>query len=59
MAASKQANPARNRKRRIPAVGDPAPQLDETSTSAERLKVERSHALQQFPAPAERIGAGA
>lgn len=38
-------------------AGDPAPQLDETFTPAERLTVERSNALAQFPALAARIGA--
>lgn len=41
----------------FPAAGDPAPQLDETFSSAERLAVERSNALAQFPALAARIGA--
>ncbi|MFF2655673.1 amidohydrolase family protein [Streptomyces sp. NPDC058045] len=41
----------------FPADGDPAPQLDETFTPAERLAVERSNALAQFPALAARIGA--
>ncbi|MFF2570610.1 amidohydrolase family protein [Streptomyces sp. NPDC058084] len=39
------------------AAGDPAPQLDETFSPAERLAVERSNALAQFPALAARIGA--
>ncbi|MFE7277057.1 amidohydrolase family protein [Streptomyces sp. NPDC057623] len=39
-----------------PAAGDPAPQLDETFPASERLKVERSNALAQFPALAQRIG---
>ncbi|WP_432128894.1 amidohydrolase family protein [Streptomyces sp. bgisy082] len=38
-------------------AGDPAPQLDETFSPAERLAVERSNALAQFPALAARIGA--
>ncbi|MFF0483383.1 amidohydrolase family protein [Streptomyces sp. NPDC004435] len=38
------------------AAGDPAPQLDETFSPAERLAVERSNALAQFPALATRIG---
>ncbi|MFE0700551.1 amidohydrolase family protein [Streptomyces sp. NPDC058872] len=38
-------------------AGDPAPQLDETFSPAERLAVERSNALVQFPALAARIGA--
>lgn len=42
----------------FPASGDPAPQLDETFAPAERLAVERSNALAQFPALAARIGAG-
>ncbi|MEU6472500.1 amidohydrolase family protein [Streptomyces massasporeus] len=41
----------------FPAAGDPAPQLDETFSPAERLAVERSNALAQFPALAARIGA--
>ncbi|KPI11517.1 amidohydrolase 2 [Actinobacteria bacterium OK074] len=41
----------------FPATGDPAPQLDETFTSGDRLKVERSNALAQFPALAKRLGA--
>lgn len=40
------------------AAGDPAPQLAETFTPAERLTVERFNALAQFPALASRIGAG-
>ncbi|MFE7549319.1 amidohydrolase family protein [Streptomyces gardneri] len=39
------------------AAGDPAPQLNETFSPAERLAVERSNALAQFPALAARIGA--
>ncbi|MFE5943173.1 hypothetical protein [Streptomyces sp. NPDC056480] len=39
------------------AAGDPAPQLNETFSPAERLAVERSNALTQFPALAARIGA--
>ncbi|WP_166682990.1 amidohydrolase family protein [Streptomyces aquilus] len=41
----------------FPAAGDPAPQLDRTFSFAERLAVERSNALAQFPALAARIGA--
>ncbi|MFE6746472.1 amidohydrolase family protein [Kitasatospora purpeofusca] len=41
----------------FPGVGDPAPQLDETFGSGERLAVERGNALAQFPALAARIGA--
>ncbi|WP_225827189.1 amidohydrolase family protein [Streptomyces naphthomycinicus] len=41
----------------FPAAGDPAPQLDETFSPAERLAVERSNALAQFPALAARIRA--
>ncbi|MFF3597291.1 amidohydrolase family protein [Kitasatospora indigofera] len=41
----------------FPGAGDPAPQLDETFSSNERLAVERSNALAQFPALAARIGA--
>ncbi|MFF3772648.1 amidohydrolase family protein [Streptomyces sp. NPDC002232] len=41
----------------FPTAGDPAPQLDETFLPAERLAVERSNALTQFPALAARIGA--
>ncbi|MEV5013449.1 amidohydrolase family protein [Streptomyces sp. NPDC053780] len=41
----------------FPAVGDPAPQLDETFTPGERLAVERSNALAQFPGLAKRISA--
>ncbi|MFB7652947.1 MULTISPECIES: amidohydrolase family protein [unclassified Streptomyces] len=39
------------------AAGDPAPQLDETFSPTERLAVERSNALAQFPALAARITA--
>ncbi|MFC9590004.1 amidohydrolase family protein [Streptomyces sp. NPDC056944] len=39
------------------SAGDPAPQLNETFSPAERLAVERSNALAQFPALAARIGA--
>ncbi|MFB7715220.1 amidohydrolase family protein [Streptomyces sp. NPDC056105] len=41
----------------FPGAGDPAPQLDETFDAGERLAVERSNALAQFPALAARIGA--
>ncbi|MFE0459352.1 amidohydrolase family protein [Kitasatospora sp. NPDC058965] len=41
----------------FPGVGDPAPQLDETFDSGERLAVERGNALAQFPALAARLGA--
>ncbi|MFF9315406.1 amidohydrolase family protein [Streptomyces sp. NPDC014748] len=41
----------------FPAAGDPTPQLDETFSPAERLAVERSNALAQFPALAARVGA--
>lgn len=41
----------------FPAAGDPAPQLDETFSPAERPAVERSNALAQFPALAARIKA--
>lgn len=41
----------------FPAFGDPAPQLDETFTSGDRVKVERSNALAQFPGLAKRLGA--
>ncbi|GLP66468.1 amidohydrolase [Streptomyces sp. TUS-ST3] len=39
----------------FPAAGDPAPQLDETFSSAERLRVERSNALAQLPRVAARL----
>ncbi|MEU6676667.1 amidohydrolase family protein [Streptomyces sp. NPDC046925] len=42
----------------FPGAGDPAPQLDDTFDSRERLAVERGNALAQFPALAARIGAG-
>lgn len=37
--------------------GDPAPQFDDTFSSSERQKVERSNALDLFPSVASRIGA--
>ncbi|MFF3503200.1 amidohydrolase family protein [Streptomyces sp. NPDC003247] len=40
----------------FPGTGDPAPQLSETFTPRERLAVERSNALAQFPVLARRIG---
>ena len=40
----------------FPTAGDPAPQLDETFGTSDRLKVERSNALSQFPGVAHRIG---
>ncbi|NNN34029.1 amidohydrolase family protein [Streptomyces sp. S3(2020)] len=39
----------------FPAAGDPAPQLDETFSAAERLRVERSNALAQLPRVAARL----
>jgi 6-methylsalicylate decarboxylase len=39
----------------FPLAGDPAPQLDETFTQAEREQVERHNALRQLPALAARI----
>ncbi|MEU6200997.1 amidohydrolase family protein [Streptomyces sp. NPDC047061] len=39
----------------FPAAGDPAPQLDDSFTTAERLMVERSNALEQLPRVAARL----